>query len=143
MTQNIQINADRALELLAERVRDHEEFVYTKFPDAPTCRYEHNGCPSCLVGAVLFDAGVPIEVLRSFDVFRPYDEDEYSGAGKGIEELASEFPEWLQITDKALAILQRVQGRQDIGFTWANAFHEGIEAGINFGPERDEFEVRA
>ena len=137
MSLNIFIDGARALDLLAHRVRDHEDFVYTPFKDAPPlCRYQHDGCPSCLIGASLFDAGVPVEVLESFDNFEEVDQDGVasSSAGLGIHEVR--LPEWLTITPKAMAIFQVAQSAQDARNSWGVALQRAIEAAAKFGPER-------
>lgn len=131
---NIFIDGDQALDLLLHRVKDHEDYVYPRHEKAPSCRYAHDGCPSCLVGGALFDAGVPIEVLESWDNLAQ-DPDEDSPAGVGIEEVP--LPEGLVITKKALAIFQRAQGCQDIGYAWGTAFAQAVERSRDFGPEHE------
>lgn len=139
MASNIFIDGDRALDLLLHRVRDNENLVYNKFVEAPTCRYQDDGCPSCLIGAALFDAGVPVEVLENWDNLRPCDTDPngvWSGAGVGIEEVP--LPDGLVITKKAMVIFRRAQGDQDLGYRWADAFAGAIEASRDFGPEQED-----
>jgi hypothetical protein len=136
MSFSIFIDGARALDLLAHRVRDHESLVYMPFDSPPTCRYQDKGCPSCLIGAALFDAGVPIEILQSFDNLEDVDEDGVasSSAGAGIHEVR--LPEWLTITPKAMAIFQVAQSAQDARNSWGVALQRAIEAATKFGPER-------
>lgn len=129
MTLNIHIDGDRAEQLLTHRVRGYEDLVYRMFDAAPSCRYEHGGCPSCLIGCALFDAGVPLEALRELDSMDP--DVPGSSSIDGVK-----LPEGLSITPKALAMFKAAQATQDMGYAWGVALQEAVHAGIEFGDER-------
>lgn len=65
---------DTPLPAIVQKVREIVErdphFVYdppTASDGDPTCSYEYEGQPSCLLGKAMFECGVPIEELRRMD----------------------------------------------------------------------------
>lgn len=129
----IYIDGAKALELLANRVKGHEDVVYTPFETAPSCRYEFEGCPSCLIGGALFDAGVPLEALAELDRVWVDDEDGQNG-GTGITEV--NLPEGVTLTPQALKIFDAAQRVQDFGLTWSKALKHAEAQAPNLGVER-------
>lgn len=111
----IVIDAQRALELLRNKVHGNENFVY---PYAgQTCVYVMNDCPSCLIGQVLADAGVSLKDLRVMDTIRELDID------TDIKSLyqADVLSEDLIITEEAVDIFRIAQIAQDQGQAWGDA----------------------
>jgi len=108
----IVIDEDRALELLRNRIRGNEDFVYQRHEDM--CFYIYDGCPSCLIGQVLHDAGVSIEDLSIMDgnIENGYDTDI---ASLYLERL---LPDNLSLTWPAIQIFVFAQGEQDKGISW-------------------------
>lgn len=117
----IEIDREKALELLAAEVRtEGPQFVYKRAQrlddngdiEGVACRYVENDNPSCLVGRVLFRAGVHIEVIRGLDF-------QWEGVSESIRE--AYFPDDVYLTDDAREVLQAAQTAQDSGLTWGEA----------------------
>lgn len=119
--ERIKITRKKALKLAKERVEKNPDYVYSSRAQEPgsdglSCRYEFNGRPDCLVGCVLYDAGVPLSVLRSWD----------RNAEGNLYEVR--LPAYLEITERALVFLQVAQASQDSGDRWGEAFEEAKSA---------------
>lgn len=124
------LTVKQALELLHEVVEEvGEDHRYQQVPSPSSdagsagCRYEYNGAPSCLVGHVLHRAGWPLSALQDLDT-----------RGVGAEELYYvELPDGTPgVTQGAARVLNRAQGRQDLGDTWGTA----LEAAVEMAAER-------
>lgn len=105
----ISIDAERALELLRNRIRGNEDFVYPYARE--TCVYVMNDCPSCLIGQVLANAGVNVKDLKAMDSV---------SADTDIQSLyeTKVLPENLIISEEAVDIFRIAQTAQDQGQTW-------------------------
>lgn len=120
------ISLRRAKELVFDVVdAAGDDFVYEKIPmyrtpstlDSGECRYEQNGKPSCLVGHVLFRAGVESETLSYLD-----------RVGVDAGQLCEQVSSWqdrdtresvlLDMSREAARMLHKVQKMQDDGETW-------------------------
>jgi hypothetical protein len=124
------IDARRAVELLIDVVEQYgEDHVYERVPNTvDSCRYEYSGQPSCIVGHVLHRAGVPIDVLKSFD-----DNDD------GVS--ANVLYEYLDVTEDAANVLGWAQGLQDSGHTWGRALDRAREAYETMTTKKDGDDV--
>lgn len=101
------LTGPRALELLREVVAEQPDFVYERVPVedlGPSCLYQFDGKPSCIVGQVLFRHGWSIGELAALDARRPLP-------------AAHCLPSKLVDSD-ARAILNEAQGFQDSGVPW-------------------------
>ena len=79
------------------------------------CRYSYNDAPACLVGHVLYRAGMSVDGLAALDV-------------GGLS--AQNLPTWgrgLQISHEAAQILQAAQAHQDLNHTWGEALDKARE----------------
>lgn len=122
----VKIDGARALELLTHQVRDHEDFEY-KSPEGRrpgVCVYQFEGCPSCLIGKALAEAGVPLEALKHWDK-----------RGGSTPIAIAELPEGFEMTAKARRVFASAQATQDRGDTWGQALQAAIQAAYEFGPE--------
>lgn len=132
------IDRDRALALLRQAVEQKgEDYVYPSGDPysvgTKTCTYERDGEPSCLVGHVLFIAGVPVEVLARLD---QYGETEFRTLAYGStcedddgnEEVLQEpvLHEYAALTEEAVEALSAAQDTQDRGRTWGQALLRAI-----------------
>jgi hypothetical protein len=123
MSDIIEIDNSRALDLLYEVVLGNEEFKYqevnTKNGESG-CYYVHDNQPSCGIGKALALAGVPISVLKKMD-------GNHSGinidAAVEIEEAKACFT----LTPQALRIFAIFQDYQDHGEPWGTCFQRTIE----------------
>lgn len=118
----IEIDADRAIELLRAEVAGNEDFVYVgpalNFPyNTISCVYEKDGQPCCLIGKVLHTAGVTVEELRTMDAYINEDCD------TDILTLYSHnlLPQNLALSDKAVRIFNTAQQVQDKRDPWSVA----------------------
>lgn len=118
------ISLRRAKELVIDIVdAAGDDYVYERLPVSPRvedisdvgeCRYEENGHPSCLVGHVLFRAGVPVADLMALD-----SEGVDAGQLHGKVFVAAQDAELeFDVDPDAAQMLMRVQGMQDSGSTW-------------------------
>lgn len=128
MTYNLEIDSKKALDLLREAVKGNETFVYKYFEEAPSCRYQHEGNPSCLIGKVLNLAGVPVFELDLMDAIPEPDETDGQIVigGSSINEVT--LPEGVVLTPKAMTTLATAQSYQDLGFTWGRALQAAEKA---------------
>lgn len=107
------ITARRALELLIDVVDTYgPETVYER-GSVDRCRYEYGGAPSCLVGHVLYRAGVTVDLLRLLD-----------HQGCPAVALAKEIE---YVDPEAALVLDVVQCCQDNGATWGEALGKARE----------------
>lgn len=130
------IDLRRARELVIDVAEGREGYRYERrpmeLPDGTmliggVCDYVRDGKPSCIVGHVLFRAGVPIEILMVLDPNK-------FGAGIGAESL--NLPGACRglvfdVTDEAAEFLSVVQRNQDQGKSWG----ECAEQARNWGTE--------
>lgn len=96
----------------------------------PTDDRIESGQPGCIVGRLLYKAGMSPQAINSLD-------------GKGSIAVASSLlPEHgIRITDRAVQYLQQVQKEQDTGHTWAEsaAYARGwLESSEFAGPVRSD-----
>jgi hypothetical protein len=115
MTDVIEINKERAIELLEQAVAERgEDFVYynayqENYANYGACRYQIDGEPACLVGLALAKAGVSPEGLNLLE-------------GSGItNSYTLNRPQNLKITPDALAVFQVAQDTQDNDGPWGEA----------------------
>jgi len=119
MTQ-IVIDAERAIELLRNRVQGNEDFVYPRLDGDLSCKYESDGCPSCLIGCVLFDTGVSVEDLKNMDLLYEKMIDTDIGSLYALDNLPSN----VRITRQAVDIFSAAQSAQDTGLSWGKALEK-------------------
>lgn len=120
----IHIDADKAVELLKEAVKERgEDFVYPRSNNG--CKYVINNQPSCLVGVVLSRAGVPIAVLLDLDTSRrvPIIHDGNDLVVSMSQPISQAYlPEDVVVlTDEARLVLTVAQNCQDRGESWGRA----------------------
>ena len=115
------ITYPRALELLQEVIAEFgEDYVYPQFePEAAgdrgavmECFYVRDDAPSCIVGHVLYRAGVTLDELRAVEGWTPVDQQ------------APQFGIWADIL--ACGLLADVQDEQDSGRSWGEALAEAL-----------------
>lgn len=116
------IDMRTAMRTLEGVVAGREEFVYSA---ENGCNYEWEGKPSCLVGQVLSELGLPIDVLAEMDKAKSED---YMVDGEIISDasLAEVVPiintkSNMRLTRDAVAVLREAQARQDDHETWGQA----------------------
>lgn len=105
----------RTLELLREVIAEKgEDFVYEPLVDEnglSTCRYLDQGQPSCLVGHVLYRAGIsPAELAGVEDITPDSSSETWLGWG----------------TPRAIDLLADVQEKQDRHVAWGEALASAI-----------------
>jgi hypothetical protein len=113
------LSYDRTVELLHEVIAEKgENFVYREPGDSDACLYAHGDEPGCLVGQVLFRAGVPMEDIAALD----------KAASTDVASLAAEFERWMPRS--AVDLLSDAQNQQDGGATWGYALEFALEQQI-------------
>lgn len=114
-------SATAATALKAAVDKRGEDYVYEVIPDEG-CRYVRGGEPSCLIGQVLFDLGVPLERLVEADRAR-------LGTGELAGNLVGLLEEEGVIQAEAgiAYAFRRVQLCQDASQTWGTALRAGLE----------------
>ena len=100
-----------------------EDFVYNKHSEGdaygPSCRYVWNGEPDCIVGQLLARMGVPVDRLAKADGALGVGT---LGVGASILLCDLEEEGLVHVDDWKICIgLNRVQSRQDGGYTWGEA----------------------
>lgn len=110
MSYELPLKLDDARTLLKEVVGEKPGFVYASWDDEPgvafgECKYVHDDEPGCLVGQVLFRAGIPLADLLPVE-------------GVGVS-LGHEFRSWL--TADAARYLASAQRVQDVREPWSEA----------------------
>lgn len=110
----MQITKPKAKQLLRDVVRGNESYVYRSEDHGDRCVYEYDGKPSCVVGQVLYRAGVSIDVLAELD-----DLDYSSFMDDDPVDVLKEAG--LTMTKPARNLLVMVQTRQDQGISWGSA----------------------
>jgi hypothetical protein len=91
-------------EALAKR---GEDFVYDRVSYGDQCVYVYDGQPACLVGEVLFLAGVPVEWM------------EYNNSGNADDILGKlESQRGVQVPQAVKDALRSAQSQQDKGQPW-------------------------
>lgn len=131
------LNASQALDLLNEIVAEKgEDFVYTAPQDGNgSCVYWNNG-PSCIVGHLLFRAGVDPAKIQALDFNAPAEPGLISGTN------ASDIPKYIEdaMTWEAARLCNEVQHLQDGGTSWGDAVKIGvrdwIELSEDFGSDQ-------
>ena len=115
-----EVDAGRALSLMTEAVRARDSGhidrpVWINGDEYLTCSYASAGAPRCLVGEVLFRAGVGIDQLETM-------------GDSGILELylADRLP--ITMTVGAVLVLRRAQIAHDQGHTWGEALDKAGDA---------------
>ena len=117
----IELTFDRALELAKQAVEERgEDYVYSPPKDdegneIDSCVYVHNGAPSCLVGEVMFRAGVPLEAMLL------HNESNVNG-------LVMELDAIVQVDTRTEFILSGMQGEQDNGTPWGRSVSRAVES---------------
>ncbi|AGY47121.1 hypothetical protein CN1A_12 [Clavibacter phage CN1A] len=110
------INLNNVIELLEAAVdKKGREYVDPDALSHTRCSYAKDGAPSCIVGHVLVDLGVPVEELTD------------SGLGEVSELFNDNDPYYVEIvsrvtaTGPALEVLSKAQAVQDQQGTWGDA----------------------
>lgn len=116
----IKLTLDEAQRLAREVVAEYGAgYIYQQIADEygnPGCRYIDNGSCSCLVGHILYRAGVPIGDLEGNNNERSVDDDSFLvDVGVDADSRTEHF-------------LSRLQEAQDRGSKWGVALHGAIEA---------------
>jgi len=114
------INLENVMELLEAAVeKKGREYVDPDSlnPIGPPCQYVKGGAPSCIVGHVLVEFGVPVAALESADggvaeIFDPMFSD------------AEELRELVELTLPAQRVLTAAQDAQDRGGSWGVSLDE-------------------
>lgn len=83
------------------------------FEDSGLCVYGYDGKPSCLIGHLLCEWGMPYEGFPE----------------KSASRVIADCIEGLSVDDDAGMMLDRVQCLQDIGFTWHSIMNAWNRAG--------------
>lgn len=95
------------------------DYVYSKSPDG-ACAYSRDGEPSCLVGLVVHKLDP--------EAFREMSHREHNGIGVWMAPADEVLPQFLEISEKMLAILYRVQTDQDTQLPYRRvAERHGVE----------------
>lgn len=97
-------------------VHGHEDDVYNKISSVE-CLYYRNGHPSCLIGHVLADLGLPVKIAPD-------------GTAAHLEGKAADLVLWdaYDVTDeRALTLARNAQRVQDNGGTWGDAVTFAVE----------------
>lgn len=115
----IEIDGAKALTLLREIVKDHEDFVY-EFPQPEdheqVCVYQYEGKPSCLVGQALAKAGVTPKELAEMDIPK--------GPYSPVSINRVPLPERVHLTEEGREIFSAAQTAQDMRQPWSEALWE-------------------
>jgi hypothetical protein len=110
--QKVHLDEQMVREFIAAEIEaEGANHVYERVnPDKPAwpglvCQYVNNGVASCLIGRILFRAGVPLDVLSAYE-------------GNAARKVASALTDAdADLTRK----LDNLQGAQDCGTTWGQA----------------------
>lgn len=108
----INIDEQWVFDMLDKAIAERgENYAYPTFAYGPVeCLYVDHSTgerqPSCLVGLMLYMAGVPLEVLESYE-------------GWVAEMMINVLP-GVSCTPYAKSLLGYAQGRQDIGMPWGD-----------------------
>lgn len=88
--------------------REGRDYVYES--PAGSCQYVHNDEPGCLIGAALYEMGIPLNVLREFE-------------GKNAEALlvALMARRHIVVSEVEIAAANAAQQMQDDHQTWGAA----------------------
>jgi hypothetical protein len=116
MHERVKLSEAQIMDTLREVVAEQPDYVYAApqhmaRPNVESCFYVHadadstNIRPGCLVGAVLYRLGVPLERLAAHE-------------GTGASCVTSVL---VNTDDRAVAVLDLAQGAQDKGSTWSEA----------------------
>lgn len=116
----IKLTLERTKQLLEEAVAEKgTDYVYADpWGNSPTgdggmpCYYVHDDQPGCIVGHVLYKAGVPLDAL--FEV-------EHSPADQAVAGL-----DGLDVETWVYSLLRNVQRQQDMGVPWGEALRIGL-----------------
>ncbi len=115
MPESLPLSYDRTLGLLREVIEEFgADHVAPRIPDGVVggsgCQYVYEGKPSCLVGQVLYRAGVSLAELTAVE-----------GSAPQLEE----FTRWAG--PAARRLLAYAQEEQDAGRAWGVALAHAIE----------------
>lgn len=119
------ITVEAVKEALVDIVSDAGHVADPRAENEQPARYLSGGQPNCLVAHVLKRLGFSIGILRALDREHAVGNISHSG----VQVAHSRHPALKKIDDKALALLQYVQNKQDAGMRWgrivADAFTPG------------------
>jgi hypothetical protein len=139
MPDKIQLDADKAIEILRKTVTDkNKAYIYKKverehlkkmaedlggYEASPSCAYVEGGSPSCLVGVGLHKyAGFTIDQLSAMDNGDDYESEEgvtyLEGGGMNFNQVVNLYAD---ITNDARMVLAAAQDAQDNGLPWGDA----------------------
>src|SRR5262245_61148054 len=99
-------------------------FAYNSGLRGGKCDYVRDGKPSCIVGHVLAELGVPLDRLRRAD-------QAFMGAGLGSSELLDELEndEIVNVVDPEVrSVLSEAQYLQDYGTPWHESVRRAVES---------------
>ena len=111
-----ELTLDKAKDLVLKTIEEKgEDYVYERFEGADTCSYVHGDVPGCLVGHVLFAAGVSLEWMS---------EHEGAAADNIIRRAVSD--QLISADDDTRRFLTGVQEYQDAQETWGDSYRHAI-----------------
>lgn len=116
MTKKPKLDFETAVSLAEEVVSGREDFVYLEPGHYTDCLYEKNGEPSCLVGHMLFNAGVPVEDLHRLDNLTHPQIDKFD-----TSEARVVVPKLFDVDEKTIEFVAVLQQKQDSGLSWGDA----------------------
>jgi hypothetical protein len=123
----INITPEIAAEALKAAVAKRgEDYVYEQ-TESGNCLYVRDGMPSCLIGQVLFDLGIPLERLKGADGYNSEDGDnegENPDAWQLLDSLESEG--LVSFRPAVQGAFRVAQSRQDCGWPWGYALHAAL-----------------
>lgn len=99
---------DEQLISAIEAVAAEDPYRVYQQDDEGRCFYLRDGAPSCLIGQALHRLGVSLSTLAREDAIQNSAENVIFKTLSGV-------------SDRALSFASRVQTRQDLGHTWADA----------------------
>lgn len=120
----IEIDANKAIELLEKVVENNPDNVYRQPDDYSFCSYivpDENGKPiaaGCGVGVALHIAGVSLDTLKDFDI-------KVGSAINFSKDTVQQLG--LKVTNQAAKIFAEFQSAQDLGTPWGQALEHAKE----------------
>ncbi len=119
----IEVTMEDVVRVAEEVVSTQLDYVYTNpnglaaIQQASTdCFYVHGDAPGCVVGHILHRLGVPLEDLSYYEGLR---------ANSVLLDLGDE--EVIKMPNRAVSLLQCMQGEQDTGKTWGEAYFSALK----------------
>lgn len=112
-----ELTLDKAKELVLKAIEEKGEgYVYENPDGHDSCSYVHGDVPGCLVGHVLFAAGVPLEWMSDLE----------GDSASGVLGLA-EIGGLLATSGSVRTFLRDIQECQDSENTWGDSYKYALE----------------